>query len=138
MSLTPEEAEQRWRDQLRNESERRAHNYAVAAEEYQKKRGRPLCINHTREMRRKKNSVSKKVIFDIGAQLLNARIFVNSYIVESIASGAGVRNDNGLFFARGGVLYKGVVWNAGDTSKMTSEYVTAWRLITRWRNATRR
>lgn len=89
-------------------------------------------------MRRKKNSVSKKVIFDIGAQLLNARIFVNSYIVESIASGAGVRNDNGLFFARGGVLYKGVVWNAGDTSKMTSEYVTAWRLITRWRSATRR
>lgn len=138
MSLTPEEAEQRWRDQLRNESERRAHNYAVAAEEYQKKRGQAaLHQSHQRDAAQK-NSVSKKVIFDIGAQLLNARIFVNSYIVESIASGAGVRNDNGLFFARGGVLYKGVVWNAGDTSKMTSEYVTAWRLITRWRNTTRR
>ena len=138
MSLTPEEAEQRWRDQLRNESERRAHNYAVAAEVYQKKRGQAaLHQSHQRDAAQK-NSVSKKVIFDIGAQLLNARIFVNSYIVESIASGAGVRNDNGLFFARGGVLYKGVVWNAGDTSKMTSEYVTAWRLITRWRNATRR
>ncbi|EIX9526593.1 hypothetical protein CIZ71_RS08900 [Klebsiella oxytoca] len=34
MSLTPEEAEQRWREQLRIEAKRRADNYAAAASEY--------------------------------------------------------------------------------------------------------
>lgn len=37
MSLTPEEADQRWSEQLRIEAERRANNYAAAAE-YQKKK----------------------------------------------------------------------------------------------------
>ncbi|HEC2615817.1 TPA: replication endonuclease [Raoultella ornithinolytica] len=38
MSLTPEEAERRWREQLRIEAERRADNYAAAVAEYQKKK----------------------------------------------------------------------------------------------------
>ncbi|MDK1983000.1 replication endonuclease [Klebsiella sp. K5-222] len=38
MSLTPEEAEQRWREQLQLEAKRRADNYAAAASEYQKKK----------------------------------------------------------------------------------------------------
>lgn len=38
MSLTPEEAEQRWRGQLRSEAETRANNYAAAAAEHQKKK----------------------------------------------------------------------------------------------------
>lgn len=38
MSLTPEEAEQRWREQLRVEAERRADSYAAVASEFQKKK----------------------------------------------------------------------------------------------------
>ena len=38
MSLTPEEAEQRWREQLRSEAERRADFYSVAVVEYLNKR----------------------------------------------------------------------------------------------------
>lgn len=38
MSLTPEEAEQRWREQLRSEAERRADFYSVAVAEYLNKR----------------------------------------------------------------------------------------------------
>ena len=38
VSLTPEEAEQRWREKLQLEAKRRADNYAAAASEYQKKK----------------------------------------------------------------------------------------------------
>ena len=38
MFLTPEEAEQRWREQLQLEAKRRADNYAAAVSEYQKKK----------------------------------------------------------------------------------------------------
>ncbi|WP_407046638.1 hypothetical protein [Raoultella ornithinolytica] len=51
MSLTPEEAEQRWREQLRIEAKRRADNYAAAASEYQKKSQRQRCFNRTARQR---------------------------------------------------------------------------------------
>lgn len=38
MSLTPEEAEQRWCEQLQLEAKRRADNYVAAASEYQEKK----------------------------------------------------------------------------------------------------
>ncbi|HAW43432.1 MAG TPA: replication endonuclease, partial [Klebsiella pneumoniae] len=38
MCLTPEEAEQRWREQLQLEAKRRADNYSAAVSEYQKKK----------------------------------------------------------------------------------------------------
>ncbi len=44
MSLTPEEAEQRWREQLRIEAERRADNYAAAVAEYQKKKAEAALL----------------------------------------------------------------------------------------------
>jgi hypothetical protein len=47
MSLTPEEAEQRWREQLRIEAERRADNYAAAVAEYQKKKLKLHCFVRT-------------------------------------------------------------------------------------------
>lgn len=58
MSLTPEEAEQRWREQLRIEAERRADNYAAAVSEYQKKkaeaellrRNDPAAINQNQNL----------------------------------------------------------------------------------------
>lgn len=135
MSLTPEEAERRWQEQLRIEAELRADNYEAADEEYRKKKDLAVLHQSWQIDATQKISVSKKVFFDIDAQLRNARIFVNSYIVKSIASGAGFRSDGSLFFALDGILYKGTVWHAGDASKMTSEYLTVWKLITRWRNA---
>ena len=44
MSLTPEEAEQRWREQLRVEAERRADSYAAAASEFQKKKSEAALL----------------------------------------------------------------------------------------------
>ncbi|WP_279511157.1 replication endonuclease [Klebsiella pneumoniae] len=44
MSLTPEEAERRWREQLRLEAERRADNYAAAVTEYQKKKAEAALL----------------------------------------------------------------------------------------------
>lgn len=44
MSLTPEEAEQRWREQLRIEAERRADSYAAAASEFQKKKSEAALL----------------------------------------------------------------------------------------------
>ncbi|WP_416054166.1 hypothetical protein [Klebsiella variicola] len=44
MSLTPEEAEQRWREQLRIEVERRADSYAAVASEFQKKKSEAALL----------------------------------------------------------------------------------------------
>lgn len=44
MSLTPEEAEQRWREQLQFEAKRRADNYVAAAAEYQKKKSEAALL----------------------------------------------------------------------------------------------
>ena len=43
MIVTPQEAEQRWREHLRNEAELRADNYAAAVAEYQKKKPKRHC-----------------------------------------------------------------------------------------------
>jgi hypothetical protein len=60
MSLTPEEAEQRWREQLRIEAERRADNYAAAVAEYQKKKPRPHCARRSKKKRRKNTASPKR------------------------------------------------------------------------------
>ncbi|HGN9441875.1 TPA: replication endonuclease [Raoultella ornithinolytica] len=44
MSLTPEEAEQRWREQLQLKAKRRADNYVAAASEYQKKKSEVVLL----------------------------------------------------------------------------------------------
>ena len=137
MSLTPEEAEQRWREQLRIEAERRANNYAAAAAEYQKKKAEAALLQAQQKEATQKHGVSEEAIASIGAQLRDCRIFVSDKVVRSIADGARVRHGGGMLTADGGRLREVRAWRAGEKDKPTSEYVAVCDLITRWKKATK-
>jgi hypothetical protein len=131
MSLTPEEAEQRWREQMRIEAERRADNYAAAVAEYQKKKPRPHCAREQKEATQK-HGISEEMIANIGAQLRDCRIFVGDEVVRSVAGGARIRHGGSLLAADNGQLREVKVWRAGEKDKPTSEYMAVRDLITRW------
>lgn len=138
MSLTPEEAEQRWREQLRIEAERRANNYAAAAAEYQKKKAEAALRQAQQKEATQKHGISEAVIASIGAQLRDCRIFVSEDIVRSIADGARVRHGGGMLAAENGRLREVKVWHAGEKDKPTSEYMAVRDLVTRWKSAIKR
>lgn len=135
MALTPEEAKQRWREQLRIEAERRADNYAAAAAEYQKKKAEAALRQAQQKEATQKHGISEGMIASIGAQLRDCRIFVSDEVVRSVAGGARIRHGEGLLAADNGRLREVKVWRAGEKGKLTSEYISAWGLITRWKRA---
>lgn len=135
MSLTPEEAERRWREQLRIEAERRADNYAAAVAEYQKKKAEAALRQAQQKEATQKRGIPEEMIASIGAQLRDCRIFVSDEVVRSVAGGARVRHGGGLFAADNGRLREVKVWRAGEKDKPTSEYMAVRDLIVRWRNA---
>ncbi|HBM2885206.1 TPA: replication endonuclease [Klebsiella oxytoca] len=135
MSLTPEDAERRWREQLRIEAERRADNYAAAVAEYQKKKAEAALRQAQQKEASQKTRVSEEMIASIGAQLRDCRIFVSDEVVRSIADGARLRHGGGLLAAENGRLREVKVWRSGEKDKSTSEYMVAWFLVTRWQNA---
>ncbi|MFO5691782.1 replication endonuclease, partial [Klebsiella pneumoniae] len=137
MSLTPEEAERRWREQLRIEAERRADNYAAAVAEYQKKKAEAALRQVQQQEATQKHGISEEVIASIGAQLRSCRIFVSDEIVRSVAGGARVRHRGGMLAADGGRLREVRAWRAGEKDQPTSEYVAAFGLVERWRRAVR-
>ncbi|HGY5180439.1 replication endonuclease [Citrobacter braakii] len=138
MSLTPEEAEQRWREQLRIEAERRANNYAAAVAEYQRKKAEAALRQAQQKEALQKNGIPEEVIDSIGAQLRSCRIFVSDDVVRSIAEGARVRHGGGMLAADGGRLREVKAWSAGEKDKPTSEYVAVCDLVTRWKKAVKR
>lgn len=138
MSLTPEEADQRWREQLRIEAERRANNYAAAAAEYQKKKAEAALRQAQQKESTQKYGTSEEMIASIGAQLRDCRIFVSDEVVRSIADGARVRHGGGMLAAENGRLREVKVWHAGEKDKPTSEYVAVRDLVTRWKKAAKR
>ncbi|WP_410741821.1 replication endonuclease [Citrobacter freundii] len=138
MSLTPEEAEQRWRQQLRTEAERRADNYAAAVAEYQKKKAEAALRQVQKREAAKQGGVSQETIASIGAQLRSCRIFVSDDVVRSIAGGARVRHGGGLLAMNNGRLQEVKAWRAGEKDKPTSEYVAVCDLVTRWKKAAKR
>ncbi|EMD6530449.1 replication endonuclease [Citrobacter freundii] len=138
MSLTPEEAEQRWRQQLRTEAERRADNYAAAVAEYQKKKAEAALRQVQKREAEKQGGVSQETIASIGAQLRSCRIFVSDDVVRSIAGGARVRHGGGLLAMNNGRLQEVKAWRAGEKDKPTSEYVAVCDLVTRWKKAAKR
>ncbi|HBM3160395.1 TPA: replication endonuclease, partial [Klebsiella michiganensis] len=138
MSLTPEEAEQRWREQLRIEAERRADNYAAAVAEYQKKKAEATLQQTQQKEASQKSGIPEDVIDSIGAQLRSCRIFVSDDAVRSIAEGARVRHSGGILAADGGRLREVKTWRAGEKDKPTSEYMAVNDLVKRWKNATKR
>lgn len=137
MSLTAEEAEQRWREQLRIEAERRADNYAAAVAEYQKKKAEAALRQAQQKEATQKHGIPKEMIASIGAQLRDCRIFVRDEVVWSVAGGARVRHDGGLLAADNGRLREVKVWRAGEKGKPTAEYMGVWDLINCWRVASR-
>lgn len=138
MSLIPEEAELRWREQLRIEAERRANNYAAAVAEYQKKKAEAVLRQAQQKEASQKNGITEEVIDSIGAQLRSCRIFVSDNVVRSIADGGRVRHRGGIFAVSYGQLQKVKVWCAGEEGKPTSEYMEAYYLLTRWRKVVKR
>ena len=138
MSLTPEEAEQRWREQLRTEAERRADNYAAAVAEYQKKKAEAALRQVQQRDAAKQDGVSDETIASIGAQLRSCRIFVSDDVVRSIAGGARVRYDGGMLAMENGRLQKVKAWRAGQKNKPTSEHMAVYVLITRWKRELKR
>ena len=132
MSLTPEEAEQRWREQMRIEAERRADNYAAAVAEYQKKKAEAALRQEQQKEATQKHGISEEMIANIGAQLRDCRIFVGDEVVRSVAGGARIRHGGSLLAADNGQLREVKVWRAGEKDKPTSEYMAVRDLITRW------
>lgn len=137
MSLTPEEADQRWREQLRIEAERRAKNYAAAAAEYQKKKAEAALRQTQQKEAPQKQDTSEEMIASIGAQLRDCRIFVSDEVVRSIADGARVRHGGGMLAVENGRLREVKVWHAGEKDKPTSEYMAAHDLVMRMKKAAR-
>ncbi len=135
MRLTPEEAERRWREQLRIEAERRADNYAAAVAEYQKKKAEAALVQVQLKEVTQKHGVSEEIIASIGAQLRDCRIFVSDDVVRSVADGARVRCSSGLIAVNNGQLHEVKVWRAGEKDKPTSEFVAVHDLVMRWKKA---
>ena len=135
MSLTPEEADQRWREQLRIEAERRANNYAAAAAEYQKKKAEAALRQAQQKEAMQKHGTSEEMIASIGAQLRDCRIFVSEDGVRSGADGARVRHGGRMLAAENVRLREVKVWHAGEKDKPTSEYMAVRDLVTRLKKA---
>lgn len=135
MSLTPEEAEQRWREQLRIEAERRADNYAAAVAEYQMKKTEAALRQAQQKEAIQKHGISKEMIASIGAQLRDCRIFVSNEVVRSVAGGARIRHVGSLLAVDNGRLREVKVWRASEKDKPTSEYMELHDLITRLKKA---
>ncbi len=74
MSLTPEEAERRWREQLRLEAERRADNYAAAVAEYQKKKAEAALLRQNGAASINQNQNSPQPDIRAGAQAMPDKV----------------------------------------------------------------
>lgn len=135
MSLTPEEADRRWRAQLQIEAQRRVENYAATADVYQAQKVEAEQKRRQKESAQATGSVSDDLIASVGAQLRTCRIFVSDEVIRSIAGGASVRSGNHLLAVKNGVLRDVRVKDAGETGRSTSEYVAAWDLVSRWKKA---
>ncbi|EOH3204185.1 replication endonuclease [Klebsiella pneumoniae] len=131
MSLTAEEAEQRWREQLRIEAERRADNYAAAVAEYQKKKAEAALRQAQQEEATQKHGISEEMIASIGAQLRDCRIFVSDQVVKSVAAGAFIRRNGRLFSVYNGILRERILYNGNHESKSHQELVYLHHLMIR-------
>ncbi|EMW0524357.1 TPA: replication endonuclease [Klebsiella pneumoniae] len=136
MSLTPEEAGQRWREQLRIEAERRADNYAAALAEYQKKKAEAALRQAQQKEATQKHGISEEMIASIGAQLRDCRIFVSGKIIQSIARGGRIHQNGRLLAMQNGVLRE-VNRKCGGKDKLNVEYMSLYQLLVRWKKVIR-
>lgn len=134
MTLTTEEAERRWREQLRIEAEQRADHYAAAVAEYQKKKAEAALRQAQQKEASQKHGVSEEIIASIGAQLRDCRIFVSDEVVLSVAGGARIHYKGGKLVVRNGILRNVQKCN----KESTNEYISVMALIRRWKCAIRK
>ncbi|HDT5144270.1 replication endonuclease [Klebsiella sp. GB_Kp059] len=137
MSMTPEEADQRWREQLQLEAKRRAEHYAAAAAEYLKKKYAADLQPPKQRDEELKDKITEEAVASIGDQLRTCRIFVSDKVVRSIAGGARIRHDGKVYAISNGILRQITVDDAGNKNRLTTEYMAAHDLVTRWKKAAR-
>ncbi len=146
MSLTPEEAEQRWRAQLRIEAERRADNYASAAAEYQKKKAEAALLrqNVAAAINQNQNSLQSDVRLDVQempdkviAELARRNIILTDGEIKALCSGCILACGKMEFAIREGglVVERRLYKHANHTPDST---VKQSELLSRWQKAIRK
>ncbi|EMH3471812.1 TPA: replication endonuclease [Klebsiella pneumoniae] len=137
MSMTQEEADQRWCQQLQLEAKQRADNYAAAAAEYlREKAAADLQLPRQRDTELK-DKITEEAIVSLGDQLRACRIFVSDKVVRSIAGGARIRHGGRVYAISNVILRQTTVDDAGNKDRPTTEHMTAHDLVTRWKKAAR-
>ncbi|CAH6693437.1 hypothetical protein AI2937V1_3177 [Klebsiella oxytoca] len=137
MSMTQEEANQRWCEQLQLEAKQRADNYAAAAAEYlRKKAAADFQLPRQRDTELK-DKITEEVIVSVGDQLRACRIFVCDKVVRSIAGGARIRHGGKVYYISNGILRQTTVNGAGNKDRPTTEFMAAYELVMRWKKAVR-
>lgn len=146
MSLTPEEAEQRWRAQLRIEAERRADNYASAAAEYQKKKAEAALLrqNVAAAINQNQNSLQSDVRLDVQempdkviAELARRNIILTDGEIKALCSSCILACGKMEFAIReGGLVVEHRLYkHANHTPDST---VKQSELLSRWQKAIRK
>lgn len=138
MSLTPEDAEKRWLEQLQREAKRRAENYAAAVTVYMKKKADAYLQPLKQRDAELEDIVTEEAIVNIGDQLRTCRIFVSDKMMRSIAGGARIRNGGKVYYISNGILRQTTVDSAGNKDRPTTEFVAAYELVMRWKRAARK
>lgn len=146
ISLTPEEAEQRWRAQLRIEAERRADNYASAAAEYQKKKAEAALLrqNVAAAINQNQNSLQSDVRLDVQempdkviAELARRNIILTDGEIKALCSSCILACGKMEFAIReGGLVVEHRLYkHANHTPDST---VKQSELLSRWQKAIRK
>ncbi|EMW0821564.1 replication endonuclease [Klebsiella pneumoniae] len=137
MSLTPEDAEKRWREQLQREAKRRAENYAAAVAVYTKKKADAYLQPLKQRDTELEDIITSEAIVNIGDQLRTCRIFVSDKMMRSIAGGARIRNGGKVYYISHGILRQTTVDDAGNKDRPTTEFMAAHELVMRWKKVAR-
>lgn len=137
MSMAPEEADQRWREQLQLEAKQRAENYTAAAAEYLRKKAAADLQSPRQRDTELNDKITEEAIVSVGDQLRNCRIFINDKVVRSIADGARIRHGGKVYAISNGILRQTTVDDAGNKDRATTEHMAAHDLVTHWKKAAR-
>lgn len=146
MSLIPEAAEQRWREQLRIEALRRADSYAAAASEYQKKKSEAALLqqNATAEIGQDQNSleqgisvISKGMSNHVMAELDRRNIVLSDEEARALVCGCILARGKIEFAIREeGLVVERPHFKHANHAPAT--LIEQNELINRWQRATRR
>ncbi len=146
MSLTLEEAERRWREQLRIEAERRADNYAAAVAEYQKKKAEAALLRQNGAASINQNQNSPQPDIRAGAQAMpdkviagldRRNIILTDREVRALLSGCILAYGEMEFAIReGGLVVEHRLYKHANHAPASATKQS--ELLSRWQKATRK